>query len=486
MIDKTIIMHISDLHFGIEQNKPMVRDYRKKVLTTFKRDFINMITQDPGLAPDILVVSGDIAYDGSAKNYKEAESFFNWITNEDIKGNKISRENVIICFGNHDVHALGIKFEPGPATGLWIDYTARRTLSRPEPNCDFKQYYEFELDIDKRYHRFKNAEDFCKKMGFVALKSNSRRYKYAYGYRSVKGIDFISLNTEWDFWGDKDKNAKGQLRIGSNLYLEATSNFKGKDLFDLDTPPRFVIYHRPLECLHIQEQRSPESHIADRIVGNMIFHENDVSLNGHIHLSSLRTTGTHTQITAGSVHTNDKWEFTCNLIFVPKVLIEGLNKCSVLLYKYNSEFSLWHLDPFSESNNFNIVRSNKYKQIVDYIIKFREWIKKRDGLVREQLKNELVLLSDETSISILITLLSEAGLHEIKKELEGTKLTTFTLQGKFQGKDDNSGPAGGSSGGFTKSDEKVKELILSQQSTSGEGYIPPTLIVTKERIGGIE
>ena len=471
MIDKTIIMHISDLHFGIEKKKPTVRDYREKVLTTFKRDFLDKITRDPGLSPDILVVSGDIAYEGSSENYKEAEDFFDWILN--IQDKKIARENVILCFGNHDVYASPYMKAKG-ATLSAYDHRLKKLVHRPESNLGFDDYYNFELDINERYHRFKNIESFCKKMNFVALTSDpNRTYQYAYGSRKkVHGIDFICLNTEWDFWGNEDKNAEGRLRIGSNLYLEATASFNGKKLFDLDTPPRFVIYHRPLEYLHMQEREIPRLSVADRIVGSMIFRENDVSLNGHIHSSNIRINGTHTQITAGSIHTNDKWEFTCNMIFVPKTLTEGLNECSVLLYKYNSEFSLWRLDSFEKSKIFSIVRSQKYKQIVDFVIKFREWLENREKNVRKQLKNELDLLSNE--IPIFITLLGEAGLKEIHKELEGKKLAMF--QYKYTGKDDNPEPSGGG-GGVTKNDEKVKGLNLGPQTISGEGYFPSRLTI---------
>ena len=484
-INKTVILHISDLHFGIEKKKPQITAMRKNILEEFKKSYSSLIFKEPNWAPDILVVSGDIAYDGSPDDYKQAETFFKWITNKKLKGNKISRSDVILCFGNHDVYASDNKFEPLPPPGFWVDYAAKTSLYRPDPNCDFKEYYEFDLDIDKRYHRFKNAESFCKKMKFTALKSDSKSYKYAYGYRSVKGIDFIALNTEWDFWGPGDKDAKDTdvLRIGSDICLKTMKNFG--NLFDLSSNPRFVVYHRPLTNLHKQEQYEPGIYAADRNnrkVGNIIVRRNDVSLNGHIHRDTISEKSTHTIITAGSVHSTDTWDFSCNLIFVPKILEEGYNECTLRLFKYFAtlDHNAWMVNKVQREQSFSIYRNNDSELVGEFVAAYDGWIENRSTMDHEEAdeyKNRLKQLLDqlENKVPILITIFGRKGLIELKKEIEGTKLATSTLPEKHPGKDVNYKPFGGGGGNVTKSEEMDKELNKGPYDISAEGYLPSSL-----------
>jgi predicted phosphodiesterase len=466
MKDKTIIMHISDLHFGIEKKHPEVKEYRKRVLSKFIDNFSDMINKHPEWAPDILVISGDIAWDGSLEDYKEAAVFFNEFIDR-VKGNKIKREDVIVCFGNHDVHASCMKAEE--AMNSAYDSYLNKLVHRPEPNCDFNSYYNFELDVDKRYHRFHNAENFCKEMVFTELKTGvNSKYHYAYGSRNVKGINFICLNTEWDFWGKEDENAEGRLRIGSHLCFDVAANF-GNCLYERSTPPRFVVYHRPLEFLHKQEHYIPGSYDSDKRVGNIIVRRNDVSLNGHTHEKKIINDGaTHTIITADSIHTDQKWEFSCNLIFVPQKFDEGSNECERWLYEYHPKLdnAPWQI---GETTPFYIYRYENSENVDEFIANWENWKQRKNRNINiNQLKETFNLLRDKERV--LITILGEEEFREIQRVLsekkKRTKLETMEKGIKYDS------PKGGNTIEVEKDIDMVKEKNLGPYETSSGGTVP--------------
>ena len=94
-----VVMHISDLHFGIPNSTKgnYVRN-RKMVLDSFLEHLSKI---PPELIPDILVITGDIGYSGSKEDYSEAKMFIKQIL--DKFHGKLTTNDIIICPGNHDV-----------------------------------------------------------------------------------------------------------------------------------------------------------------------------------------------------------------------------------------------------------------------------------------------------------------------------------------------------------------------------------------------
>jgi len=84
------IIHISDIHFG---NVDLI--YLKSELKRAIADFI----KDLGIENLVLVISGDVTYQGSRKGFEEANVFFNEIISE----NNLDRNRIFACPGNHDI-----------------------------------------------------------------------------------------------------------------------------------------------------------------------------------------------------------------------------------------------------------------------------------------------------------------------------------------------------------------------------------------------
>ena len=89
------IIHISDIHFG---NVGLV--YLKSELKRAIADFIKEL----GTENFVLVISGDITYQGSRKGFEEAKDFFNEIIYE----NNLDRNRILACPGNHDIIKMSL------------------------------------------------------------------------------------------------------------------------------------------------------------------------------------------------------------------------------------------------------------------------------------------------------------------------------------------------------------------------------------------
>jgi len=386
--DSIVIMHIADMHFGIPERR-QTSSYRQDMIDT-------LIERVSGLPdnrkPDILVVSGDIAWRGSDTDFKLAEEFFfEFFTKEGIN---IKESDTVVCFGNHDVDTEDLRQVPSnsnqafdkllvQSNGSMGDFVDRPPIDSAVTSMDraiADKYALSTTDVEKYYHRFEKVEQFCSNMGFKVLlnPSTCHKYRHAYGSCRIKGVDFICLNTEWDFFGktDKDHIAKGHLRVGQALYRAANAALESRYRyrfipFAIGVPARFVVTHRSQAYLHESEQYSNDPFDFDKRVGNLIY-SNDVSLNGHEHVPDLEFYNytLHTRISAGAIHTTDRAEFSFNLITIPKKLAPGSNQCKSELYIYRpGRLPTWDLVR-DKTKNFHITRLEKDSRLLPLLDKF--------------------------------------------------------------------------------------------------------------------
>ena len=432
---RTIILHMSDLHFGIPERRQSAAD-RTEMLDSFLKCYKDLLQKRPNLAPDILVLSGDIAWSGSESDYEAAEDFFNRFLS--VPGNKIMPSQVVACFGNHD-KCTDPYLRPAPDSntaafdqhlGVYIRRPDEDIKDSPEERALKDVYALMPTDVEKYFHCFQNAEKFCNNMNFINLKlpAVKSQYKHAYGLCKVNGIEFIVLNSEWDFWGKEDKCAENRLRLG--LKLCQTAKLKPLQPFIYGTPPRFVVFHRSLEHLHIMEQPTLELSISDKCVGNII-QLNDVTLNGHEHTYHIKKCGAHTDIMAGTIHSTDSCEFSCNLIAIPAKLQSGLNPCEVRKFSYSPEnvFAPWHIE--SKGESFNIVRLTSSDRISDFLnamALLSDMTQKQTG--KQVIARIYSSLTPEEK-EILITILSEEVFQEALGFAEKSK-QTGSLKNVFQ------------------------------------------------------
>lgn len=426
---RTVIMHMSDIHFGIPEKRQNSSD-RKNVQDSFINSYAEFIKANSNWAPDILVISGDIAWNGSIENFRQAEKFFEKFFM--IEGNKILPSQVVVCFGNHDTYVDKYLDISPNNNNMAYDKGLPGYVERPAQKLNSNSE-EWEMnnndvltieDVEKYYHRFKNIEEFCNNMGFVNLNNftSDSKYKHAYGSCSVKGVDFICLNTEWDFWGSKDKTAEGHLRIGSRIYHSANKFLYNFKPFIYGTPPRIVVYHRRLEHLHGMEQFSVNPDKFDSCVGNLIF-RNDVSLSGHEHVHRIGKYGAHTCIQAGAMHSTDCFEYNCNLIAIPKKLKPGLNDCEVRKFSYNpgNVYNPWQMNKSEYAEHFYIVRLRNIGKISTFIDAVNS-IQHTDTANLKIVEDIYPTLSEEEK-KVLASILSDEVFQDILGFVKASKQT---------------------------------------------------------------
>lgn len=85
------IIHLSDVHFGNTEST--------FVNESIKSPLISLLNEID--SPTVLVISGDVTFQGSKKGFAEAEEFFDEI----IKSSNLERKHIIACPGNHDLIA---------------------------------------------------------------------------------------------------------------------------------------------------------------------------------------------------------------------------------------------------------------------------------------------------------------------------------------------------------------------------------------------
>ena len=100
------ILHLSDLHFGIE--KAEKSKYRWRPTSKEHWDMLHTLIEtllDRNLVPnewqpDILAISGDIAWSGQEEEYAEFQKFLDKLLPV-LRNNP--EKKVLICPGNHDI-----------------------------------------------------------------------------------------------------------------------------------------------------------------------------------------------------------------------------------------------------------------------------------------------------------------------------------------------------------------------------------------------
>jgi tetratricopeptide (TPR) repeat protein/predicted MPP superfamily phosphohydrolase len=254
------ILHISDLHFGIENLEGISEadlNKRRTTLFKFKVNFKNFLKYNPEWKPDIIAITGDIGYAGKEQDYKLAQK---WL--EDlISALKLKPKNLIICPGNHDRNILGLE----------RDY--------PKSIEESDQYW-YKFKEEKNDVRFNDFINFSKK--FLTPLYLDGKDQYLAGTRIINGIRFLVLNSARYAFGGDDK---GKIFLGwPDVNLFEIENFLvDQDKFD-SSIVTFLLFHHPREWFHDQTINEFKSHAATY---NFLSSRCHIILNGHIHAEKI-------------------------------------------------------------------------------------------------------------------------------------------------------------------------------------------------------
>ncbi len=244
------ILHLSDFHF-----KSLEKD---KASQTLLIDKLILNLQDSNLRVDFIIFSGDLVFSGEEEiHFKDAYTSF---LEEIGLVLKISKRNIIICPGNHDVD--------------------RKAVSEP-----VKDYIR---KIDNSDLLNKLIEDNKEDIFGVSLKPTSNYFSFEKSFYSLgeslgidtitpltsihirdfgnKKIGFVSINTAWCSSGNDDK---GNLFFPKSELEKAISYLNQNNVFW-----KILVLHHPLSDLREFNKVAIE---------DFIYSEFHFMFSGHLH-----------------------------------------------------------------------------------------------------------------------------------------------------------------------------------------------------------
>jgi formylglycine-generating enzyme required for sulfatase activity/predicted MPP superfamily phosphohydrolase/energy-coupling factor transporter ATP-binding protein EcfA2 len=248
------ILHISDLHI-----KPKENFDRSVVLDPL----IKRVVEDlkPGFKPEIVIVTGDVAYSGKKSEYKLAKALFDDL----LKKLEISNDRLFIIPGNHDVDFD--EYRPNDAPSYDNMAKLNTELEHKKYRKDLlkgmKNYYTF---IKKSYPHLRNKHE-----GLVP-------FVHLYEAECGEKVGLIGLNSAWmcrRYYYNNKISDKGKIAVGEYQIKKAIEELKECGEFELV----INIFHHPLEWLWPVDMK-----ICKR------YFNNSVLLSGHLHDSEAEDT----------------------------------------------------------------------------------------------------------------------------------------------------------------------------------------------------
>lgn len=175
----SVILHISDLHFQVDSNSR-----RAAIRTNLFNDLIDYLKNvPPQWKPNILCITGDIAYRAKREEYKIAQDWISKLLSE----LNIRSQNVVLCPGNHDVDVVKAGQECRPKNTI-------------EANNKF-----LDLPIPSLYEDWFSAfTDFCTNLNLPSP-TYGDFYSYLFGIRQIDGLYFLVCNSCWFFKNIQNK-----------------------------------------------------------------------------------------------------------------------------------------------------------------------------------------------------------------------------------------------------------------------------------------
>lgn len=305
--DEVNILHLSDLHFGIEKaDKKIYKVDVDRQARTLK-SLINTLKDDtkvpPNWKPDVVVISGDIGWTGNHEEYdKFREVFLRPLLKE---FSNLSKEKIITCPGNHDIIWDNVKgFEkPHSNPSIEVEIIDRESIKNVRKK-HFQDYVDF-------FHG-----------------GDPQKMVASIRFEEWPWLCFLVMNSAWDC---RDKEDEGTLRVGLELLEEISSTIDREN----EKEKVVALFHHPhtevsdinvkdrksvtRNWLHVSERRpqSEDSICFSTYVDDIA----DFVLNGHIHIKTEplhSRTGKSIQLISGTAYSKDSFKYHCRILKVSR------------------------------------------------------------------------------------------------------------------------------------------------------------------------
>lgn len=280
------ILHLSDLH---AQKKT---EWDSRVLLTRLVDAVGELVA-AGLAPDVVALTGDLAFGGAAREYALVER---WLREELLPTAKLDTNALLIVPGNHDV-------DRGATTSVAVGALDDR-LRGGDPAL----LAEVLGDASQRrliHGRYKHYLAFLKRLGVSHPHTPS--WSWTTTIHDLK-IRFAGLDTAWLHTRD---DLKGRLVLGLAPLNAVLPARRDADLV-------VALAHHPTSWLTERDQRAVEAPLRARA---------DLLLRGHLHDPDYTLTQTPHQrfveLPAGASYAVDAWPMSFQLVDLDPARKEG-------------------------------------------------------------------------------------------------------------------------------------------------------------------
>ena len=306
-MNEIVVLHVSDLHFGIENDKSdktkYVRPRQKEMIHSLIETIRQIIKESPEWCPNVVAISGDVAWSGKNEEYKLYKEYFVLPLCEMLG---ISENYVITCPGNHDIIRDKVK-----RVARYAKEVIGKDPDIPELNR--------EETIEQAYYFEEYVNELCE--------GDSEKLCQSITFEEWPWITFLTLNSAWDCRNDDDE---GRLRVGLPILEELVESTPDNNCV-------ITLFHHPhteiedmvekidglshqkvldtikRQWLHITE-RKPDL-VGGRTFCSYVEEKSTYILNGHIHKETEpQKLGKSIRLISGTVYSNDTPRYHCRLL----------------------------------------------------------------------------------------------------------------------------------------------------------------------------
>ncbi|QDV51543.1 metallophosphoesterase family protein [Gimesia fumaroli] len=267
------ILHLTDLHIGGERTDIARAQFNNAVdalyhcLESIKNEPRGEAANDDW-RPQMIAISGDIAYSGSMEEFRDAGKLISRI----CQLFNLDSKSVVLCPGNHDRNTRRVSGITYPGSS----HEADDWLAPENFVIDKKNDAAAPLSIPfQNFYRFCDSSKFLKPEGLSGL-------EYLTGVcqpSTQKGLDFIVLNSSW-FCKPKGNDIRN-LWLGLPLLekMQSSRQITRTDVLT-DHRIRIALVHHPKDWLNEEEHDTYSNrpntfrYLAERC---------DIILSGHVH-----------------------------------------------------------------------------------------------------------------------------------------------------------------------------------------------------------
>lgn len=314
-----VILHLSDLHFNGNESCQSSID-RRGVFGALVNE-IKSLTEE--WRPNVICITGDIAYQNKQSGYEEA---IKWL-NELLQQLSIEKEGIFVCPGNHDVDRDKASFLVRPHDADEADRVLRLPIA------------------DHYKSLFVRYEEFCRTLALHPYAFNGAQ-EFVIGSRIYKDTKFVCNNS---CWCSMDKNDRSSLWLGQNLIKSLELPLISSPTFSIT----IALLHHPREYYNEREinRYSNREATIDYLASRC-----HIILTGHTHGRPRDPDIIHDNaiMFSGGCYESDRYHNSCSIIRLqPERLCIDYRQ-----YEWDGGQSRWSI--FSEKRNYKLRIKEKY------------------------------------------------------------------------------------------------------------------------------